>query len=335
MPASPSNSLPPSPTPGFRHIRLPSFNKDRPKIYFQHIEALFRRHRVSSSYDRYDYLVPALSSDVMDEIQDVIEEIATTAAGDPYERTKERLLLLYAPSRWVMASRILHHPHLGDTRPSVLMSKMLALLPRGEPPGILFQTAWLEWLPAEVRSQVSTHDFADVRAMAAFADRVWETRSTDISVAALSLHHRPPRSPSPMDTRSQTPSRASSPAAAGPTRLPGRQRGTLCFYHCKWGMAAATVATPVPGKIGGRETLPLAAISSTSWTLLLVFISWWTRDPPAVFSPISPQHRLRALNSSPPAAPLCRPGESVTLLCPFPPTNLPFLLSSAKCPILS
>ena len=244
LPASPSNSLPPSPTPGLRHIRLPSFNKDRPKIYFQHIEALFRCHRVSSSYDRYDYLVPALSSDVMDEIQDVIEEIATTAAGDPYERTKERLLLLYAPSRWVMASRILHHPHLGDTRPSVLMSKMLALLPRGEPPGILFQTAWLERLPAEVRSQVSTHDFADVRAMAAFADRVWETRSTDISVAALSLHHRPPRSPSPMDTRSQTPSRASSPAAAGPTRLPGRQRGTLCFYHRKWGMAARYCRDP-------------------------------------------------------------------------------------------
>ena len=67
----------------------------------------------------------------MGEIQDVIEEIATTAAGDPYERTKERLLLLYAPSWWVMASHILHHPHLGDTRQSVLMSKMLALLPRG------------------------------------------------------------------------------------------------------------------------------------------------------------------------------------------------------------
>ena len=99
----------------------------------------------------------------------------------PYERTKEQLLLLQAPSRWVMASRILHHPHLGDTWPSVLMSKMLVLLLlRGEPPSILFQTAWLEWLPADLRSQVSTHDFTDVRAMAAFADRVWETRSAKV-----------------------------------------------------------------------------------------------------------------------------------------------------------
>ena len=244
LPASPPSSRPSSPTPGHRHVRLPTFNKDRPKIYFQHIEALFRRHRVIDSFDRYDYLIPALSGDVMDEIQDVIEEIATTAAADPYERTKERLLLLYAPSRWVMASRILHHPHLGDARPSVLMSKMLALLPRGEPPGILFQTAWLERLPADVRAQVSTHDFADVRAMAAYADRIWETRTAEASVAALSLHNPSPRSPSPMDTRSRHSSRASSPATAGPTRLPGHQRGTICFYHRKWGMAARYCRDP-------------------------------------------------------------------------------------------
>ena len=244
LPASLPSSRLPSPTPGHRHVRLPTFNKDRPKIYFQHIEALFRRHRVIDSFDRYDYLIPALSSDVMDEIQDVIEEVATTAAADPYERTKERLLLLYAPSRWVMASRILHHPHLGDARPSVLMSKMLALLPKGEPPGILFQTAWLERLPADVRAQVSTQDFADVRAMATYADRIWETRAAEVSVAALSLHNQPPRSPSPMDTRSRPSSRASSPATAGPTRLPGRQRGTLCFYHRKWGVAARYCRDP-------------------------------------------------------------------------------------------
>ena len=42
--ASLPGSLPPLPTPGHRHVHLP-FTKDRPKIYFQHIEALFRRHR--------------------------------------------------------------------------------------------------------------------------------------------------------------------------------------------------------------------------------------------------------------------------------------------------
>ena len=68
LPASLPGSSPPSPTPGHHHVHLPTFNKDRPKIYFQHIEALFRRLRVITSYDRYNYLVLALSSDVMDEI---------------------------------------------------------------------------------------------------------------------------------------------------------------------------------------------------------------------------------------------------------------------------
>ena len=233
---------PPSPSSS-RTVRLPSFNKERPKIYFQHIEALFRRHRVLTSYDKYDYLVPAISTDVMDEIQDVIEEVAE-GVPDPYERTKERLLLLYAPSRWAMASRILHHPPLGDARPSVLMSRMLALLPSGETPGILFQTAWLERLPSGVRSLVSTHDFANVRAMAAYADRVWENKTAEAAVAALSIHPRAPRSPSPMDTGSRTSSRPSSPPVGGPTRLPPRQRSTLCFYHRKWGMAARYCRDP-------------------------------------------------------------------------------------------
>ena len=99
LPASPPGSLPPSPTPGNHHVRLPTSNKDRQQIYFQHIEALFRHHCVITSYDRYDYLVPALSSNVMDKIQDVIKDITTTAPVDPYERTKECLLLLYAPSQ--------------------------------------------------------------------------------------------------------------------------------------------------------------------------------------------------------------------------------------------
>ena len=58
-------------------------------------------------------------------------------------------------------------------------------------------------------------------------------------MAALSLHNPLPRSLSPMYTCSQ----ASSPAG-GPTRLPGRQQGTLCFYHRKWGMAARYCRNP-------------------------------------------------------------------------------------------
>ena len=234
-----SSTPPTSPSSVHRTVRLPDFWKERPKIYFQHIEARFRRAAVTSSYDKYDYLIPSLPTDIMDEIQDVLEEVAA-GVDDPYERTKDRLMLLYAPSRWAMCSQILHHPHLGDARPSTLMSRMLALLPKGEPPGLLFQSAWLERLPANVRHMVSTQDFADVRAMAAYADRVWEARSNEPTVAALSLRPQPPRSPSPMQI-----SRPSSPASTASThQWPACNRSLLCFYHRKWGAAARYCRDP-------------------------------------------------------------------------------------------
>ena len=146
--------------------------------------------------------------------------ITTTTAVDPYECTKERLLLLYAPSQWVMASRILHHPHLGDTRPSVLMSKMLALLPRvshlvffSRLPGLSYSL-----LRCAARSLPTT--FADVQAMVAYTNRVWETKTAEVSVATLSLHNSLLHSPSPVDTHSHPSSCASSPATTSPTRLP-------------------------------------------------------------------------------------------------------------------
>ena len=109
----------PAPCRLCQRLAIATFTSPSPRTGLKFISSTSRlcfAVTVITSYDRYDYLVLALSSDVMDKIQDVIEEITTTAASDPYECTKERLLLLYAPSRWVMASLILHHLHLVDTR---------------------------------------------------------------------------------------------------------------------------------------------------------------------------------------------------------------------------
>ena len=167
--------------------------------------------------------------------------------------------------------------------------------------------------------------------MAAFADCVWETRST-----ALSLHNPPPRSPSPMDTRSRPLSRASSPAAAGPTRLPGHQPHlpSQVGHGCPLLLGPLLLAELAAGKRSSRW-----------WVIGPLCICRWRSPPPpghhfwASFPGghgiLHPQHRLLDLNSSPLTAPLCQHGGSTNLLCPFPPTNLPSLLSSARCPILS
>ena len=54
---------------------------------------------------------------------------------------------MYEPDVLAQASRILHMQELGDMQPTQLMDNMLALLPNGEQPGILFKSVFLAGFP--------------------------------------------------------------------------------------------------------------------------------------------------------------------------------------------
>jgi hypothetical protein len=54
------------------------------------------------------------------------------------------------------------------------MASMLALLPEGEPAGLLFQGLFLRRLPAEMREHLAAKIFASPREMALHADALWE-----------------------------------------------------------------------------------------------------------------------------------------------------------------
>ena len=57
----------------------------------------------------------------------------------PYEDLKAKLASSHTLSLWQKVSKLIHHPGLGDRRPTVLMDAMLALLPEDEKPDCLFQ----------------------------------------------------------------------------------------------------------------------------------------------------------------------------------------------------
>ena len=70
--------------------------------------------------------------------------------ADPYQAIRLRLIEVYEPDVWAQASRILHMRELGDMQPTQLMDNMLALLPNGEQPGILFKSEFLNRLPRDI-----------------------------------------------------------------------------------------------------------------------------------------------------------------------------------------
>ena len=63
---------------------------------------------------------------------------SAASSETPYKDLKAKLVSSYTLSRWQKVSKLIHHPGLGDCRPTALMDAMLALLPEDEKPGCLF-----------------------------------------------------------------------------------------------------------------------------------------------------------------------------------------------------
>ena len=70
------------------------------------------------------------------------------------------------------ASHLLHFRELGDTKPSVLMDDMLALL-GDHTPCFLFQQLFLQCLPEDIRVQLVDSKADDYRHLAKKADALW------------------------------------------------------------------------------------------------------------------------------------------------------------------
>ena len=73
-------------------------------------------------------------------------------------------------------TQVIHHPALGDRRPTAMMDYMLALLPEDEVPGSLFLGLFLERLPVEMRDHLVAQDFKNPSELALHADKLWDAR---------------------------------------------------------------------------------------------------------------------------------------------------------------
>ena len=133
----------------------------------------------------FDHVLEKLPGDIVTSIRAVLLSISPSTE-DPYDRIKARLVTDFAPSVWQRAENILNHPALGDRRPSVMMAAMLAELPEGESPGILFQALFLRCLPSDIKRPLCAKNFASPCDMAEYADRLWDGR-THQPIAAVEV----------------------------------------------------------------------------------------------------------------------------------------------------
>ena len=104
-------------------------------------------------------MLSALDQDTATRLLDLISAPPST---DKYKALKERLVDTFGLSKRERASRLLHTHPLGNSKPSVLMDEMLALL--GDHPScMLFEQVFLERLPEDIRVQLVDTKIEDHR----------------------------------------------------------------------------------------------------------------------------------------------------------------------------
>jgi hypothetical protein len=230
----------PEETPAVNAIsaQLPVFWSTKPRLWFAQVDAVFESSRVTRDRTKYLHVLAKLPELVLESISDIIDEVAEQAPPDAFIRLRERLTGSYGLTQWQQLARLVDHPGLGDMRPSALMNQLLALLPAGEKPTMLFQYHFLRHLPADIRGQLATKKFETARALATEADFVWDARGGGATIGAL-----PSRSTSPRGGRRQSPDRGRRRRAQTPGKKESQQTG-LCFYHSRFGDKANSCRPP-------------------------------------------------------------------------------------------
>ena len=128
-------------------VKLPTFWAAQPKVWFAQAKAQFKLRKITSDETMHFHVVAALNQEMATRL---IGLINSPPALDKYTAIKERLTDTFDLSERERASRLLRFHPLGDSKPSMLMDKMLALLSE-HTPCFLFKQLFLEWLPEDLR----------------------------------------------------------------------------------------------------------------------------------------------------------------------------------------
>lgn len=239
-----------APLPQPHKVRLAPFWTHNPRVWFTQAESAFNTCFVMEERMKFDLVVAQLQEETLQHVQSIVE--APEMLERPYQVLKLRLLEAYQPDKWELVSRILHFREMGDQKPSQLMDQMLAILPRGEEPGLLFKGIFLDRMPADLRAHVQgAADQQDCRQLAAACDVVWLARSKKSSKVAVV-------SPDPVEEAVEhvaalgiQPSKRGGGSGSGRSRSrgksgrggrgrgEGRQRGKIpgftCWRHVQYG----------------------------------------------------------------------------------------------------
>ena len=189
-------SYPPPPPPhhhqySMAHLKLPVFWADAPVAWFAAVEAQFQLRRVWSEDKRFCNVTAALDKMTL---KKVVHLVVTPDIRLPYTKLKEALLASHQLTDLQRVELILAMEPLGSRKPSELLADMWEVCPADEHNSKFFAALFLQRLPSHIRVLLTHENHADLRLLAAKADRLvaFGGHSSTVAATAGGPHRRHP-----------------------------------------------------------------------------------------------------------------------------------------------
>ena len=145
----PSGAATSAPTAAATAVKLPTFWKQEPVLWFAQVEALFSSKGIVQDQTKYDYVVAALDSSTILEIKPTI---VSPPSSDRYDNIKTALKDAFDRPQCAKDAELLGITDIGDRTPTSHLRYLRSLNSDGS---TLLQACFLSHLPADVRAIVT------------------------------------------------------------------------------------------------------------------------------------------------------------------------------------
>lgn len=235
----PNTSVSAAPEVSRVSVKIPPFWIERPEVWFFQVEAQFKISGITCEDTKFNYLVAQLEPKYVDSIWDIV----TGTSKGKYADAKKRLLALFQDSEANRLKKLVTGIEMGDMKPSQFLQKLRTVATKDVSENLL-KTLWLEKLPDSMKNIILVSD-AELSKLAEMADKIADMNpqrsicaaaapNPDLmeriamleqQIATLTVQQRH-RSAERQPNRHR--SRSSSRRRFNP-------KGSLCFYHYKFG----------------------------------------------------------------------------------------------------
>lgn len=165
-------------------IKIPEFWSSDSELWFLTVESVFRKHRVTASLTKFDYVVAALSQSTAAVVRDILR---SPPENQPYETLRTELIRRTTESEPRRLQQLLTAEQLGDRKPTELLRRMEQLLggKAATMDASIMRELFLQRLPQQVRMVLTTETTDSILTLARKADDIMDVYSPNIS----SVHH--------------------------------------------------------------------------------------------------------------------------------------------------